>query len=960
MFPKSINAAFTQQMQAEHILERLALETLKEWAPYAHQSYELGVTAAAGDPRSWWQVFWHWIYETGAALLYSDTMRRAAHELGVTWPEPPRNAIPDAPPAPIPPYEIDTGILADRARRIVETTLRRSVPPPQQTPFTIRQAQQRYLTQARNRYANVPTQVFANVTRDIDRELARGENPEQGMAQRVERTLSHHLAQPELAKTARRIARTESAAAQSAATLDVARNTAAVADEAPDEEWVKYWVSTLDHITRPTHRAAHTQKAPLNGKFQVGGFQIDHPGDGPPQEAFNCRCSTFVLRTDEPLPEGFTPFPETVAAAAALNGEPTMGTYRTFTATLTELGTQTDDGRMLAADMELSFRTFPIALRWQETDDPGHDHAYTVGVITEASLQGQQVVATGYLLNTPQADQAADQITHGVTRPSVDIGAATVILTDEDGNPIDVNTDDDITPIDLLTGKGMIETLTEGKIMGATLVSIAAFDRPTDIELTGTIDIEDAGVDALVAALSPTTAARDDHRQPFADFCPRPELFEDPELTRLTDVTYDETTGRVFGHIAPWGVAHIGLPGRKVTAPRSQCGYAKFHECPAPFTLTNGERIKTGKLTVNCGHAGLRLASDAAAAHYDHTGTCWAYVRAGEDQHGIWFSGVLNPDAEDATVRAGLMSPLSGDWRPDTTGHLELRAALSVNVPGFPLVASATDDAGEMLALVAALGPRANRTTFANTSSLPIAPLDTPWDAGKAQTAILDHCGDDKTCWSPGYLIVGNTVSASKFPIADVINNQLQIVPKGVQAAAQRASSATDLDRAALESKICSLYSKIRGKFPDFGDCPFDKPARSESSVAADPFTEGEQSMATPPPPPADTDTKPAQDDPKVKFPEGTTVTIKDGGDEGEVTDALTGQTVYRVGDAWYLENELEAAGKPAQEEEPPAKVAAAIARELHTPQKRDKATSDAFAKVKAVRTARAKRLLNK
>ena len=112
-----------------------------------------------------------------------------------------------------------------------------------------------------------------------------------------------------------------------------------------------------------------------------------------------------------------------------------------------------------------------------------------------------------------------------------------------------------------------------------------------------------------------------------------------------------------------------------------------------------------GKLTVATGHAGLRLAGEPAAAHYDDTGTCWAYVRCGEDAHGIWFSGVLHPEADDARVRDGLASPLSGDWRPIGAG-LEMVAALSVNTPGFPLVACATDDHGHILALVAALAPR--------------------------------------------------------------------------------------------------------------------------------------------------------------------------------------------------------------------------------------------------------------
>lgn len=520
-----------------------------------------------------------------------------------------------------------------------------------------------------------------------------------------------------------------------------------------------------------------------------------------------------------------------------------MATYRTFTATLTELGTLTDDGRMLAADMVLSFRTFPQALRWQETADPGHDHAYTVGVIEYAELDGTLVVATGYLLNTPQADAAVVEIENGVTRPSVDIGAATSIITDQDGNEIDVM-DDTIDPFNPDTT--IIETLTEGKIMGATLVSIAAFDRPTDIQLTGTIERDDQTVDTVVASLQPVTAAGE--RAFKDDFRPRRELFDNPNLDGFTHPSYDEATGRVYGHIAPFGRQHTGFAGqsKKVHAPRSESGYAYFHT--SHLTAADGADLAVGKLTVACGHAGLKLVSEQAAAHYDQTGTCWAYVRAGEDEHGIWFSGVLHPSADDAMVRDGLASPLSGDWRPINPGQgLELVAALSVNTPGFPLVASAVDDQGDMLALVAALAPR----------------------------------------------------------------------------------------------KLASDAEIVK-----------DTPMTTTTAVTA----AGPDAPAAPAAKPAD-DTKPA-----AKWAKGDQVTIK-GADDAtpqDVTDVRENVTVYRVGDAWYLEDELEPVDQTPDAPMPPAQTAAAIAKELHALRKRDTAQAAAFAKISASRAARAKALLAK
>jgi hypothetical protein len=99
------------------------------------------------------------------------------------------------------------------------------------------------------------------------------------------------------------------------------------------------------------------------------------------------------------------------------------------------------------------------------------------------------------------------------------------------------------------------------------------------------------------------------------------------------------------------------------------------------------------------------MGAGPAIAHYDDAGTCFALVHVGEDAHGIWFSGVPAPGATDEQLAAGLAAPLSGDWR-SVGGNLELVAALAVNTPGFPIVASgATNADNEPLSLVASLGP---------------------------------------------------------------------------------------------------------------------------------------------------------------------------------------------------------------------------------------------------------------
>lgn len=176
--------------------------------------------------------------------------------------------------------------------------------------------------------------------------------------------------------------------------------------------------------------------------------------------------------------------------------------------------------------------------------------------------------------------------------------------------------------------------------------------------------------------------------------------FDDPQLDGPTALTVDDD-GRVYGHLALWDVCHIGMPGCR-TAPRSATDYAYF--LTGLVVTSEGERRAVGQLTVGTGHAPLDLSGPAAAAHYDNTGTAWADVAAGEDDHGIWIAGAVRPSVDDDTLRAALAAPPSGDWRP-IRGALELVAALGVNVPGFP-TPRARVASGATVALVASFAAR--------------------------------------------------------------------------------------------------------------------------------------------------------------------------------------------------------------------------------------------------------------
>jgi hypothetical protein len=180
--------------------------------------------------------------------------------------------------------------------------------------------------------------------------------------------------------------------------------------------------------------------------------------------------------------------------------------------------------------------------------------------------------------------------------------------------------------------------------------------------------------------------------------------FEDPALEAPTPLTITEE-GRIYGHVATWDVCHIGLGisvgdgDQCVTAPHSETNYALFH---TGSVVTDNGTVPVGSITMGIGHAGMSLKAQAAAAHYDVTDAQVALVAAGEDQHGIWFSGALLPDVTEEQIVRLRAASLSGDWRRHGDG-LEMVAALAVNVPGFPIPRTALAASGQAdFALVAA------------------------------------------------------------------------------------------------------------------------------------------------------------------------------------------------------------------------------------------------------------------
>ena len=87
---------------------------------------------------------------------------------------------------------------------------------------------------------------------------------------------------------ARLIARTETVNAANAGSMINAKLAGARS---------KIWIAARDNRTREHHKEVNQSIVPIEGKFTVGGYLMDHPGDknGGAAEVCNCRCAVGFI-----------------------------------------------------------------------------------------------------------------------------------------------------------------------------------------------------------------------------------------------------------------------------------------------------------------------------------------------------------------------------------------------------------------------------------------------------------------------------------------------------------------------------------------------------------------------------------------------------------------------------------------------------------------------------------------
>jgi SPP1 gp7 family putative phage head morphogenesis protein len=149
--------------------------------------------------------------------------------------------------------------------------------------------------------------------------------------------------------------------------------------------------------------------------------------------------------------------------------------------------------------------------------------------------------------------------------------------------------------------------------------------------------------------------------------------------------------GRIYGWVAQAGEPHAGMPGRNLTI-ESLGDIDLTHFLRAEFQLDDGSTVRAGAVTMNVGHHRDGAECETTACQFDDTRTVAGIVTVGMNERGMWFSGAGAPwlSLWDRQVWAACQP--SYHMRQGRDGRWQLRAVLTVPVPGHssPLVAAVT------------------------------------------------------------------------------------------------------------------------------------------------------------------------------------------------------------------------------------------------------------------------------
>jgi hypothetical protein len=205
-------------------------------------------------------------------------------------------------------------------------------------------------------------------------------------------------------------------------------------------------------------------------------------------------------------------------------------------------------------------------------------------------------------------------------------------------------------------------------------------------------------------------------------------------------------------------------------------------------------------------------------------------------------------DFEAAPVPVGSDTPVDLDILDDPDTQLELlitkgriRSATLVAIPAYVetnhTIELSSGDPSAIAAITA---------TVLGEVDLPVASREREWDGAAAATRVFNFYTNGDTIDTDGIARAflyrdpdadPTAKSAYKLGFADIIDDQLHIVPRGVAAAAGgRGVDAADIpqtEKTRIKTRICSLYDHIQDSYEDWPDCPYSNDETFYALVAA-------------------------------------------------------------------------------------------------------------------------------
>jgi len=460
-----------------------------------------------------------------------------------------------------------------------------------------------YVKTVTNRLTGVADHIFADIRRELSQAIKGGETPEQ-MAARIDRVFAERGGNNWLGRAAV-IAATETAAAINAGRMQAARKYAK--DNGIKRNRIfKTWMTEKDDKVRAAHADVHGQRRSLTRPFTVAGVQMMQPGDqkAPPELTVNCRCTVRILlggrvaagppggiltnedddgeTTEDAMTDTITEQEAITEEEAAANLEPVTVPWH---GVLAPEGKMSGDRRKFA-EGSLRHRDLPLPLMYQDATAEGHD-----GAVRVANIQGMQraenlIRAWGVFDTSDNADEAIRQIgTEMLRGVSVDVDEADFTFEDSSGNPIDLA--DPLAAGD----ESPVMVITDGRISGATLVSIPAFQEA--FVALGPPP-EDWGVQTVDAAQTEQPEYAGQTRLAFENVSDKP--WSDFTQADYSDEQWKRACVLDKGESAGEGKSRYGLPIREPSGTLNRNGVhaaaARFNQVDAPAEAKSSAKSK--------------------------------------------------------------------------------------------------------------------------------------------------------------------------------------------------------------------------------------------------------------------------------------------------------------------------------------------------------------------------------